>query len=64
MNQIKYRENLSIFKTYEWFRLYAVDGLTSSFDNNKELRNDFKVKKNTLRYTQPSEAKFFLNEPF
>lgn len=58
LEQIKYRENLSIFKTYEGFRLYAVDGLTLSFDNNKELRKDFKVKKNTLTYTQPSEAKF------
>ena len=58
LKQIKYRENLSIFKTYGGFRLYAVDGLKLSFDNNKELRKDFKVKKNTLRYTQPSEAKF------
>ena len=58
LKQIKYRENLSIFKTYGGFRLYAVDGLKLHFDNNKELRKDFKVKKNTLRYTQPSEAKF------
>ena len=58
LEQIKYKEDLSIFKTYEGFRLYAVDGLTLSFDNNKELRKDFKVKKDTLTYTQPSEAKF------
>ena len=58
LNQIKYQENLSIFKNYKGFRLYAVDGLTLSFDNNQKLRKDFKVKNNTLRYTQPSEAKF------
>ena len=58
LNQIKYQENLSIFKNYKGFRLYAVDGLTLSFDDNQKLRKDFKVKNNTLRYTQPSEAKF------
>lgn len=58
LEQIKYRENLSILKTYEGFRLYAVDGLKLSFDNNKELRKKFEVKNDTLRYTQPSEAKF------
>lgn len=58
LKQIKYTENLSIFKTYKGFRLYAVDGLKLSFDNNKELRKDFNVKKRTLRHTQPSEAKF------
>ena len=58
LEQIKYRENLSILKTYGGFRLYAVDGLKLSFDNNKELRKKFEVKNDTLRYTQPSEAKF------
>jgi len=58
LNQIKYHENLKIFKNYKGFRLYAVDGLTLSFDNNQELRKDFNVKNNTLRYTQPFEAKF------
>lgn len=36
----------------------AVDGLKLAFDNNKELRKDFNVKNRTLKYTQPSEAKF------
>ena len=58
LKQIKYPENLPIFPTYEGYRLYAVDGLTLSFDNNKELRKDFNVKNKTLMYTQPSEAKF------
>ena len=30
--------------------LYAVDGLTLSFDNNKEIRKDLKVKNNNLNY--------------
>ena len=58
LKQIKYPENLPIFPTYKGYRLYAVDGLTLSFDNNKELRKDFNVKNKTLMYTQPSEAKF------
>ena len=36
----------------------AVDGLKLAFNNNKELRKDFNVKNRTLKYTQPSEAKF------
>ena len=40
------------------FSLYAVDGLTLSFDNNQRLRDEFKVKNKTFRYTQSSEAKF------
>ena len=58
LKQIKYNEKLSILKTYKDFRLYAVDGLTLSFDNNKEIRKDLKVKNNNLNYRNPSEAKF------
>ena len=43
------------------FYLLAVDGLTIAFDNNKELRKEFKVKKKTLKYTQPSQAIFRFN---
>ena len=32
--------------------------MTVRFDNNLELRKEFEVKKPTLKYTQPSEAKF------
>ena len=49
---------MSIHKTYKGFRILAVDGLTLSFDNNKELRKDFKVKGGNLNYRNPSEAKF------
>ena len=58
LKQIKYNQNLSIHKTYKGFYLFAVDGLTLSFDNNEKLRDEFQVKNKTLKYTQPSEAKF------
>ena len=58
LRQVKYNQNLSIHKTYKNFYLYAVDGMTIRFDNNKELRKDFKVKGGNLNYTNPSEAKF------
>ena len=58
LKQIKYPQNIKKNKTYKGYSLYAVDGLTLAFDNNKKLRKDFKVKKDTLKYTQPSEAKF------
>lgn len=38
--------------------IISADGLKPIFDNNKELRKDLNVKNKTLRYTQPSEAKF------
>ena len=58
LKQIKFNQNLSIYKTYKGFRILAVDGLTLSFDNNKELRKDFEVKGGNLNYRNPSEAKF------
>jgi len=58
LKQIKYDTNRSMHETYKGLYLLAVDGLTIAFDNNKELRKEFKVKKKTLKYTQPSEAKF------
>lgn len=58
LNEIKYPHNSNNHKTYRGFSLYAVDGLTLSFDNNQSLRDEFGVKNKTLRYTQPSEAKF------
>lgn len=58
LKQIKFDQNLSIHKTYKGFRILAVDGLTLSFDNNNELRKDFKVKGGNLNYRNPSEAKF------
>lgn len=58
LKEIKFNENLTSHKTYKGFRLFAVDGLTLSFDNNQELRKDFKVKEGNLNYKNPSEAKF------
>ena len=58
LKQIKFNQNLSIYKTYKGFRILAVDGLTLSFDNNKELRKDFEVKGGNLNYRNPSEVKF------
>ena len=58
LEQIKFDQNLSIHKTYKDFSILAVDGLTLPFDNNKELRKDFKVKGGNLNYRNPSEAKF------
>ena len=58
LKQIKYTQNLNMNNSYKGFSLYAVDGLTLSFDNNQRLRDEFEVKNKTLRYTQSSEAKF------
>ena len=58
LTEIKFNENLSIYKKYKGFRLFAVDGLKISFDNNQQLRKDFKVKEGNLNYKNPSEAKF------
>lgn len=58
LKKIKFNENLTSHKTYKGFRLFAVDGLKLSFDNNQELRKDFKVKEGNLNYKNPSEAKF------
>ena len=58
LKQIKYAQNLNKNNSYKGFSLYAVDGLTLSFDNNQRLRDEFKVKNKTFRYTQSSEAKF------
>ena len=58
LKEIKYPQYLNKQKTYKDFSLYAVDGLTLSFDNDQNLRKEFKVKNRTFRYTQPSEAKF------
>ena len=58
LHEIKFNENLTIHKSYNGFRLFAVDGLTISFDNNQQLRKDFKVKEGNLNKKNPSEAKF------
>ena len=58
LKEIKFKEDLSFHKTFKGYRLLAVDGLTLSFDNNQQLRKDFKVKEGNLNYTNPSEAKF------
>lgn len=58
LKETKYTQNSNKNNTYKGFSLYAVDGLTLSFDNNQEIREEFKVKNKTFRYTQPSEAKF------
>lgn len=58
LKEIKFNEDLSFHKTFKDYRLLAVDGLTLSFDNNQQLRKDFKVKGGNLNYKNPSEAKF------
>lgn len=58
LKEINFDKNLTFHKTYKGFRLFAADGLKLSFDNNQQLRNDFKVKDGNLNYKNPSEVKF------
>lgn len=58
LKEIKFNEDLTFYKKFKEFRLFAVDGIKLSFDNNKQLRKDFKVKEGNLNYKNPSEAKF------
>lgn len=58
LKNINYHSNNQLFKTYNGFLLFAGDGSDFEIPDFKEVREEFKVKNNSLVKKEPANAKF------